>query len=406
MKYDFTSIIDRRGKDAMAIDNIGKKHWGNEPDFPKEGFDPIPMWVADMNFGTAPAVTDAIIARAQHPTFGYFGARDEYYQSIIDWQSRRNGHIGLEKKHIGYENGVHGFVTSAVSVLSAPGDKILVHSPVYVGFWSDIEGIGRNSVYSELKKDENGIWRMDYEDMDAKLKANNIHLAIFCSPHNPTGRIWERWEIEKAMEVYAANNCYVISDEIWADLVFSGYKHIPTQMANNWAREHVVAVYAPSKTFNLAGLIGSYHIIYNDYLRDRIRKHSGSTHYNSMNVLSMHALLGAYSKEGEEWVNELLEVLENNSKYVTDFVNSKFDGVKISMPQGTYMVFLDCSEYCAKYNTTIDAVIKAGWDVGVGWQDGRAFGGKCHIRMNLASPLSRVQEACERLEKYVFTAGK
>jgi len=403
MKYDFTSIIDRKGKDAIAVDNIGKKLWGNEPEAPKEGFDPIPMWVADMNFGTAPAVTDAIIARAQHPTFGYYETRDEYFDGIINWQTNRNGHKGLTKECIGYENGVHGFVTSAVSVLSAPGDYILLHSPVYVGFWSDVEGIGRNSVYSELKRDENGVWRMDYEDMDAKLKAYNIHLAIFCSPHNPTGRVWEKWEIEKAMEVYAANNCYVISDEIWADIIFEGHKHIPTQMACDWAKENAVAVYAPSKTFNLAGLTGSYHIIYNRYLRDRIRTQSGASHYNSMNVLSQHALIGAYSKEGWEWADELLTVLEGNAKYTCDFINSKFDGVEVAMPQGTYMVFVDCTKYCERTGVTLDEILKAGWDVGVGWQDGRRFGGACHIRMNLASPLSKIKEACDRLEKYVFT---
>ncbi|MBQ6836083.1 MAG: aminotransferase class I/II-fold pyridoxal phosphate-dependent enzyme [Clostridia bacterium] len=403
MKYDFTSIIDRRGMDALAVDNVGKKMWGNEPDAPKEGFSIIPMWVADMNFGTAPAITDAIIERAKHPTFGYFAARDEYFNSIIDWQSRRNGHTGLTRECIGYENGVHGFVTSAVSVLSAPGDIILVHSPVYVGFFSDIEGLGRTSVYSNLKKDENGIWRMDYEDMDAKLKQHNIHLAIFCSPHNPTGRVWEKWEIEKAMEVYAANQCLVISDEIWADLVYAPNKHIPTQMSCDWAREHVVAVYAPSKTFNLAGLTGSYHIIYNKYLRDRIGRHSGSTNYNHMNVLSQHALIGAYSKEGEEWAEELITVLENNAKYVCEFLNTKFDGVEVTMPQGTYMVFVDCTKYCQRTGTTIGEIIKAGWDVGVGWQDGKNFGGTCHIRINLASPFSMIKEACDRLEKYVFT---
>ncbi len=405
MKYDFTSIIDRRGKDALAIDNMGKKHWGNEPDLPKEGFDPIPMWVADMNFGTAPAVTNAIMARVAHPTFGYFVPREEYYQSIIDWQTNRNGHVGLSKEYVGHENGVHGFVTSAVSVLSEPGDKILVHSPVYIGFYADIEGIGRTSVYSELIRDENGVWRMDYEDMDRKLKENNIHLAIFCSPHNPTGRVWERWELEKAMEVYAANDCYVISDEIWADLVFEGHKHIPTQMTNDWAREHVAAVYAPSKTFNLAGMTGSYHVIYNKYLRDRICKHASATHYNEMNVLFMHALIGAYSKEGAEWVDELKQVLESNCRYVADFVNTQIDGVEVAMPQGTYMVFVDCTEYCSKYGVTLDEIIKAGWDVGIGWQDGRRFGGSCHIRMNLASPFSKIQEVCERMKQHVFSCA-
>ncbi len=403
MKYDFTSIMDRRGKDALAIDGIGAdKIWGNEPDEPKEGFDFIPMWVADMNFPTCPSVTATVMERLRHPAFGYFRPSEEYYNSIIRWQEKHFGVTGLKKEHIGYENGVHGCVTSAVNVLSQPGDKILIHSPFYLGFTSDIEGLGRKSVFSPLKKDADGIWRMDYEDMDRKLKKNHIHLAIFCSPHNPCGRVWERWELEKAMEVYAANDCYVISDEIWADLTFSGHRHIPTQMVSDWAREHVIAVYAPSKTFNLAGMIGSFHVIYSDYLRDRITRYGDATHYNEMNVLSMHALIGAYKPEGSEWLEELRTVLEENARYAVDFIRENFRGVDVAMPQGTYMIFLDCTEYCKQAGMTIEQLLKAGWDVGVGWQDGRPFGGPCHIRMNLASPASRIREAFGRLKKYVF----
>lgn len=404
MKYDFTSIIDRHGKDSTAVEGIGRKIWGNEPDAPKESFDPIPMWVADMNFATCPAIPAAMIERAKHPLYGYFFPSDAYYNAIIGWQTERNGFRDLKREYIGYENGVHGCVTSAVQTLTAPGDKVLLHSPTYVGFAADVEYLGRTSVYSPLKKDENGIWRMDYEDMDAKLKANNIHLAIFCSPHNPAGRVWERWELEKAMEVFEANQCYVISDEIWADITYTGHQHTPTLMVNDWAREHTVAVYAPSKTFNLAGLIGSYHIIYNKYLRDRVTAHGDATHYNEMNVLSMHALIGAYSDEGREWVSELLQVLEGNCKYACDHIRQHYDGVDVSMPQGTYMLFLDLTDYCRRTGKTLDQVIKAGWDVGVAWQDGRAFHGPCHIRMNLASPLSRIQEAFHRLDKYVFNA--
>ena len=402
MKYDFTSIIDRRGKDATAVDNIGKRVWGNEPTAPKEGFDSIPMWVADMNFATSPSVTDAIIERVKHPLFGYFPTRKEYYDAIIHWHESHFGVTGLTPEAIGYENGVHGCVTSAIQILTQPGDSVLIHSPTYVGFAADIDYLGRFSVHSELKKDENGVYRMDFEDMDAKIKAHNIHTVVFCSPHNPAGRVWERWELEKAMEIFEANDCYVISDEIWADVTYTGHKHIPTQMTNDWARTHTVAIYATSKTFNLAGLVGSYHIIYGKYLRDRVGGYAGSTHYNEQNVLSMHALIGAYNEVGEEWVGELLQVLEGNCRYACDYINTHFDGVEVTMPEGTYMIFVDCTKYCARTGKTLDEVLQAGWDVGVGWQDGRMFHGPCHIRMNLALPLSRVQEAFDRLNKHVF----
>ena len=402
MKYDFTSIMERKGMDAIAVDNVGKHMWGNEPQPPKDGFDFVPMWVADMNFPTCPAVTEAIIKRAKHPAFGYFTPREEYFDATIRWQEEHHKAAGLTKEAIGYENGVHGCVTSAVQVLSQPGDCILLHRPFYLGFSEDIETIGRKSIYSDLKKDEDGIYRMDFEDMDAKIKKYRIHLVIFCSPHNPTGRVWERWELEKAMEIFEKNKCYVISDEIWADLTFSGHQHIPTQMVNEWARQHTIAAYAPSKTFNLAGMIGSYHIIYNPYLRDRVRTYGENTHYNNQNVLSMHAQIGAYSEQGYEWVEELRHVLEKNCRYACDFINQKIYGVDVSMPQGTYMIFLDCTKYCRETGKTLDDVIKAGWDVGIGWQDGRHFGGGCHIRMNLALPMSQIQKVCMRMSEYVF----
>lgn len=399
MKYDFTSIIDRRGRDAIAVDLIP---------FPdasiQEGFSRIPMWVADMNFATAPTIQEAVIERTKHPAFGYFEPTDEYYSSIISWQKTRNGVEGLTREEIGYENGVLGCVASALQAFTAPGEAVLLHAPTYIGFTGTLQNNGRKIILSDLKQDENGVWRMDYEDMDRKLKENNIHLAIFCSPHNPCGRVWERWELERAMEVYEANDCYVISDEIWADLTYPGYQHTPTQTVSDWAKEHVVAVYAPSKTFNLAGMIGSFHVIYSKYLRDRICSYSHATHYNEMNVLSMHALIGAYQPEGYEWLEELRSVLSGNARYAVDFIRDHFRGVDVSMPQGTYMIFLDCTEYCRRAGMTIDELLRSGWSVGVGWQDGRAFGGPCHIRMNLASPLSRIREAFERLDKYVFTA--
>ena len=163
-------------------------------------------------------------------------------------------------------------------------------------------------------------------------------------------------------------------------------------------------MYAPSKTFNLAGLIGSYHIIYNDWLRDRILKESSLSHYNSMNLLSMYALIGAYKPEGYEWVDELKEVLSGNINYACDYIEKHFEGIHVSKPEGTYMLFLDCTQWCEKHGKTIDELEKAGWDVGVAWQDGRMFHGPCAIRMNLALPLSRVKEAFDRLDKYVFNA--
>lgn len=351
MKYDFTSILDRRGRDAIAVD--GLKGDGFSPAPPKAGFDAIPMWVADMNFPTVPTIQEAIIERAKHPAFGYFQATDAYFDSIIRWHEKRNGVTGLKPEHIGYEN---------------------------------------------------GVWRMDFADMEKHLKEEHIHAAILCNPHNPCGRVWERWELEQAMELFKKYDVYVVSDEIWSDILLNGHKHTPTQSVSEDARMRTAAFYAPSKTFNLAGLVGSYHIVYNNWWRDRIEKESSLNHYNMMNVLSMHALIGAYQPEGYEWTDELCEVLSGNVNFACDYIEQHFAGVTVSKPEGTYMLFVDCTDWCAAHGKTIDDVEKACWDVGVAVQDGKMFHGPCHLRMNLASPRSRIEEAFRRMDQYVFHA--
>lgn len=397
MTYDFTTLIDRTGRDAIAVEVIPFENAEIA-----EGFTRIPMWVADMNFAALPTIQEHVIRRAQHPAFGYFNPSDAYYESIQRWQNVRNGVTDLPKEAIGYENGVLGCVASALQAFTAPGEAVLMHAPTYIGFTGTVENNGRKIVLSQLKPDEKGIWRMDYEDMEQKLQKHHIHFAIFCSPHNPTGRVWEKEELQTAMEIYARNDCVVISDEIWSDLILAGHRHIPTQSVSEDARNRTVAIYAPSKTFNLAGLVGSYHIIYNPYLRDRVRKQSSLSHYNSMNILSMHALIGAYRPEGEVWVDELCQVLTGNVDFACDFIRTHFRGVQLSKPEGTYMLYLDCGEWCRAHACSLDELIRAGIRVGVIWQDGRPFNKPDTIRMNLALPRKLVEEAFRRLDQYVF----
>lgn len=401
MQYDFTSIMDRHGQDALAVDGLSDDG-GFSPGKPKDGFDSIPMWVADMNFPTVPTIPEAIIKRAQHPAFGYFRPRKEYFDAIIHWHQVRNGVQGMTAEDIGYENGVLGCLVSTLQAFTVPGESVLVHSPTYIGFTNAITSNGRYIVHSDLVRDSDGIWRMDFEDMDRKLKENHIHLAVFCSPHNPCGRVWEKWEIEKAMEVYAANQVVVFSDEIWSDILLDGHKHIPTQSVSEDARQRTIAAYAPSKTFNLAGLVGSYHVIYNPYLRDRVTSAGSRTVYNSMNVLSMHALMGAYTQEGMDWVDQLCAVLTENVNTAYEYFTTEVEGVSLAKPQGTYMLYLDCEGWCRAHGQTQEQLLRAGWDVGVTWQDGKPFHRPYAIRMNLALPHSRVEEALSRLRKYVF----
>ena len=396
MSYDFTSILAREGKDSIAANHIP---------IPgavvREGFSRIPMWVADMSFPTAPEIVNAMRERLEFPFFGYYTMPEAYYRSIIRWHQRRHGTKGLLPEHIGYENGVLGGVSTAIQMLSCPGEKLLLHSPTYVGFTHVLHNIGRSPVHSELRRDDDGIWRMDYEDMEKKLREEKIHLAILCSPHNPCGRVWERWELERAMELFRKYEVTVISDEIWSDIVMAGYTHIPTQNLSEDARMRTLSFYSPSKTFSLAGLVGSYHIVYNPALRDRLRRRSEMSHYNAGSVLSMRALIAAYD-EAEGWADEMIRVVDENFRFACAFIAAHFPGVRVMRPQGTYMLFLDCGDWLRAHHDTLAALLRRGAEVGVLWQNGEDFLFPDSIRLNLSLPRTQLEEAMRRLDEHVF----
>ena len=399
MQFDFDTMLERHGMDSIAVDAIGN---GFGPAGPKDGFDAIPMWVADMNFAVCPAIQEAVIRRVNHPAFGYFDPSEAYYESIIRWQETRNRVTGLEKKHIGYENGVLGGIISTLNALCSRGDAVLLQSPAYIGFTHVLENNGYRIVLNPLVQDEAGAWRLDYEDLESKITENRVHAAIFCNPHNPCGRVWTPEEIRRAMDIFEKHEVWVVSDEIWSDLLLNGSRHTPAQSVSDYARSHTAAFYAPSKTFNLAGLVGSYHIIYNDRLRERQAKEASLSAYNAMNVLSMHALIGAYSPEGTAWVEQLRGELSRNVNYACDFIRDHFPGISVRKPEGTYMLFLHCEEWCRAHKKALGDLLRAGTDVGVAWQDGRPFYDPWGIRMNLALPFHKMKEAFDRLEKYVF----
>jgi cystathionine beta-lyase len=397
MKYDFTSIVDRSGKDAIAVDFFSRMH----PGCPKEGFDLIPMGVADMNFATAPTIVESMKKRLDHPFFGYFSPRQELYDGIIRWQKERNG-ADVTKDDIAFDNGVLGGVTTALNVYCSKGDNVLVHSPTYIGFSGLLKNNGYNPILSDLKQDENGIYRMDFEDMEEKIVKNKVHAAIFCSPHNPTGRVWEKWELEKFSELCEKYSVMVVSDEIWSDIIMPGYKHIPTQLGSEYLKEHTVACYSPTKTFNLAGFQEGYRVVYNKTLRDRMDKEASLSHYNALNIMSMYAHIGACTDTGMEWVDELCTVLGTNTGMLADYLNS-VDGVSVTKPQGTYLLFVDCTGYCERTGVSRDDILQKCYDVGIGLQNGRSFHGPCHVRINTALPTSKIKEVIERFKKYVFT---
>ena len=402
MTYDFTTMPDRHGHDSIAVDLQENTFWTLPQGETKPGFDKIPLWIADMNFPTAPCVTEHILQRASHPIYGYFVPSEDYYQAIIRWQAESFGITGLSTQNIGYENGVLGGITSALQVLDPAHTPVLVHSPTYTGFTTQLTRNGYPAVLSPLRADENGVLRMDYDDMEQKIREHHIHTALLCSPHNPSGRVWERRELEQAMELFRRYDVSVISDEIWSDLTLFGNCHIPTQSISEDARQRTVAFYAPSKTFNLAGLVGSYHIVYNQKLTDELRWYEGKCHYNDMNVLSMHALIGAYTPEGRIWMKELKQVLETNIDLASSFFKNEVEGVSLRRPQGTYVIVPDFTDWCQTHEKTLDELLRSGVEVGVLWRDGRQFHIPQGIRIALGLPTAKLEEVFDRLKQYVL----
>lgn len=400
--YDFAAMPDRHGHDSIAVDLQENDFWTLPQGKTKPGYDKIPLWIADMNFPTAPCVTERIMQRAAHPIYGYFVPSDEYYHAIIRWQRESFGTADLERKNIGYENGVLGGITSALQVLNPAHGPVLVHSPTYTGFTTQLERNGYPVALSPLREDETGILRMDYDDMERQIREQHIHTALICSPHNPSGRVWKRWELEQAMELFQKYDVNVISDEIWSDLTLFGNRHIPTQSVSEDAKRRTIAFYAPSKTFNLAGLVGSYHIVYDQKLADQLRVYESKCHYNDMNVLSMHALMGAYTPEGRAWMEQLKRVLESNIDLTCDFFQNEIQGVSLRKPEGTYVIVPDFADWCKAHGKTLDELLRSGVEVGVLWRDGRQFHIPYGIRLALGLPTKTLEEVLHRLKRYVL----
>ena len=391
-------INERHGMDARAVDVIPIPNATVDEEW-KDKI--IPTWVADQSFKTCPAITKAIIERAKHPAFGYFAPRPEYFEGIKRWQKNQNG-ADVPTEAIVYANGLLGGVLTGLEVFCEKGAKVLLHAPTYIGFTNCIKNQGYEIVHSWLKKDAEGVWRMDFEDMEKVISTNNIHAMVFCTPHNPCGRVWEKWELEKMYELLEKYDVKVVSDEIWADCIHVGYKHLAPQLTNEWAKQNTIAFYAPSKTFNLAGFVGSYGVIYNKYWRDRWSKAASLSHYNDMNVLWMHAMIGAYSGEdGYEWVKSFKEAItENTAKIYEVLVNTP--GVEVAKPQGTFMVYAQFDKWLEDHNMTIEELQKLGVKYGVIWQDGRPFHAPNSIRMNMAIPTEAATEMAFRLKEYIL----
>lgn len=399
-KFDFETIIDRSNFNSMG------QHWekftgGVQV---KEGFSPINVWIGgDLWFPTAPSLTEALVKRAQHPFYNMLQTpSDAYYESIINWHKVRYGVDDIIKSDITPHNNLPGPIIAALRTFCMPGDGVLLTLPIFSAYFADLEYAGCKPVFTPLKKDANGTWRLDFEDVEQKIVTNHVHVALFGSPHNPTGRVWERWELEKLMKLFEKHQVIVIADETWCDWTLNGHEFIPIQTISEYAKYHTIANYGLSKPFGSNGLNAAYTIIYNSYLRERLDEATKRTSLDILGPFAETAVIGAMCPEGAEWLDEARKLINMNMNYAYEFVVNHLEGVTASLPDGTYLLVLECEQWCKEHNVSMNDLVKKGYEYGVIWAAGAQNYGPYGIRMCLAHPFSQVQEVFDRLAKYVF----
>lgn len=383
MKYNLDEIIDRRNTESAKWKAL-KGLYGRE--------DIIPMWVADMDFKSPPEVIQSLKERADHGVFGYPMIDDNYFDSFVNWVKKRH-ELNISKEWIITADGVVDALKIAILAFSKPGDKVVIQTPVYYPFYNIIKSNGREILSNSLKT-ENGNYIMDYEDLEKKLSDKRTKLFILCNPHNPVGRVWTKQELKKLSDLCIKHNVILLSDEIHSDLIYPSNKHIPIVSISQEIKEKSLTFYAPSKTFNLAGLKASYVVIPNNELRNEYKNTIESISSSSLNIFGMIAAKAAYEK-GDDWLKELLIHLENNIDFVISFFNDKLPKVKITKPEGTYLMWLDFRAYGDEEKIKEVLVNQAK----VGLEEGSIFGeeGKGYFRMNIGCPKSVIEKACNNI---------
>ena len=379
--YNFDKLLDRKNTNSAKWDGMYRSYGTN---------DLIPMFVADMDFEVLPAISEALVKRAQHPTYGYSLIPDSYYDNIIAWNKKRNNFTFVKEELLPIPGCVSATVF-AIQALTNPGDKVLLHTPAYFPFFSAIKDSGREMVTSTLTKDANQVYQMDFADMEAKMK-DGVKLLIMCSPHNPCGRVWTKEELEKTVDLCHKYGVIIFCDEIHSDIILEG-KHIPILALNEKAREISLIAAAPSKTFNIAGIKSSFFVIQNEELRKKVSTLMNCYHVG-LDLFAVTATEVAYG-QGEQWVNELIAYIKKNAEFVVDYCN-KNTKIKAFVPEATFLMFLDFSAYGLSDEVLAERCIKAG----IAMNKGITFGpeGTGFMRLNIGTPLSQVKKALEQLK--------
>jgi Bifunctional PLP-dependent enzyme with beta-cystathionase and maltose regulon repressor activities len=384
MKYDFDRIIDRSGTNALKY-SVLKERYGRD--------DLLPLWVADMDFETPDFITDALRKRLDHSLFGYTSVPAELWDTIAKWVEDHHA-WKVKKEWITYIPGVMKGVGSAINVFVRPDEKIIIQPPVYYPFRLVPQGNGREVVYNPLKRVEGCGYEMDFDNL-AKVADDKCRLLILSNPHNPAGICWSRDTLERLADFCHDRGIIVISDEIHSDLALFGNRHIPFATVSDKAASISITFGAPSKTFNTAGVVNSYAIVPDDTLRRRFFKWLDANELSEPNIFSIIAIIAAFSK-GEEWRRQLLSYIEDNIRFVEDYLKENIPYIKAVRPQASFLVWLDCRELGLDHKGLIDLFVNRAH---LALNDGEMFGqgGQGYMRLNVGAPRALVKQALDRL---------
>lgn len=383
MKYDFDKTIDRRATNSYK--------WDSAP----EGV--LPMWVADMDFRTAPAIIDALQKRVVHGIFGYTRVPDAYYDAVTSWFSRRHG-WDIDREWIIYTSGVVPAVSAVIKALTVPGDKVIVQTPVYNCFFSSIRNNGCEIVSNPLRRTAD-TYEMDFDALERCAADPRAKVMLLCNPHNPAGRVWTPDELTRLGNICLRNGVTVVADEIHCELVYQGFKYTPFASLSDAFLHRSVTCVSPSKAFNIAGLQIANIVAFDNDLRSRIDKAININEVCDVNPFGVAATIAAYN-EGEEWLCQLLDYLHGNYEAMAEFCRRELPEFSIARLEGTYLVWMDCSSL----GMSSDALEHALLDDARLWLNaGTMYGaaGEGYMRWNIACPRSVMLDGLNRFLNFV-----
>ena len=387
MKYNFDELIDRRNTGAVKTD-LCKKMFGTN--------DLIPLWVADMDFRTPDFIIDAINNRCKHPILGYTVPDEEYFNSIIRWIDARHG-WKLERNWLGFLPGIVPGLAFAVNALTQTGDQIIIQPPVYPPFIQVPSKNGRELIYNPLKVVE-GRFEMDLKDLEYKI-TDRTRMFILCNPHNPGGRTWDADTLIKVAEICHKHGVLVVSDEIHSDMALPGNVHTPFASVSELAEQNSITYMAPSKTFNMAGLVSSSYIIPNSEIRKKFSDFMDNSELANGNIFAYVAAQAAY-ENGTEWLTEMIRYIQGNVNYIVEFLEKNVPQIKPMIPQASFLIWLDCAGLEMNSHQLQDFMVK---EARLGLNKGTTFGpgGEQHLRLNIGCSREVLKQAMEQLKSAI-----